>query len=346
MDSPSTRPLISIVIPVFNEEPNVRPAYDAIRQVFATLSDRYEFEIVFTDNHSTDCTFAQIAAVAAEDPRVRGVRFARNFGFHRSVLTGIRLARGDAVVQLDCDLQDPPTIIPQFLSLWEKGHDVVVGIRRVRVEGRLLQWARRLYYRLLTKASEDNLVLDGGDFRLVDRSVVDQLRVIDDAAPYTRGLTSMLAANQIGVPYDRITRARGRSKFPLRKLAWFAVDGFVAHSTIPLRIAAYAGLLITVITFLASLIYIIARLVFGTNWPAGFATTTVLILFSTSLNAIFLGIIGEYVGRIYNQVRVRPTAVIERAVNMSQEAASTSPESAKTRAGLDVLRDGATRRIQ
>jgi glycosyltransferase involved in cell wall biosynthesis len=313
------RRLISVVIPVYQEEGNVRSAYDAVRKVFDTLSDRYNFEIVFTDNHSSDATFKHIAELARADSRVKAVRFARNFGFHRSVLTGYRLARGDAAIQLDCDLQDPPSLFPRFLELWEQGHDVVVGIRRFRDESHILQWARRLYYRLLKRISNDNLMLDGGDFRLVDRTILDQLRRIDDADPYTRGLTSMLAKNQASALYDRANREKGESKFPLGKLIAFAVDGFIAHSIMPLRIATYIGLLIATVASLASAFYIMARLFWGVDWPAGFATTTVLILFGTSLNAIFLGIIGEYVGRIYNQIRIRPTTVIEHSVNISPE---------------------------
>jgi len=312
--------LISVIIPVFNEEANIRAAYDAVRQVFETLADRYDFEILFTDNHSSDGTFEKITSLAQEDSRVRGVRFSRNFGFHRSLLTGYRLARGNAAIQLDCDLQDPPGLFPEFIALWEKGHDVVVGIRRSRLENPLLHFGRRLYYRLLEKISDDRLMLDGGDFRLIDRSIVERLRDIDDTSPYTRGLTSILAANQAGVSYDRSERRHGTSKFPLLKLCAMAIDGFVAHSTIPLRIASYIGLVIALVAALASLFYIVGRLFFGLDWPAGFATTTVLILFGTSLNAIFLGIIGEYVGRIYNQVRIRPTTVIERHVNFDSAA--------------------------
>lgn len=315
------RRLISVVIPVFNEGGNVRAAYDAVADVFGQMSDRYDFEIVFTDNHSTDDTFAEIAKIAAVDIRVRAVRFARNFGFNRSVLTGYRLARGDAAIQLDCDLQDPPALFPRFLELWAQGHDVVVGIRRVRSEGRTLQWSRRFYYRMLHRLSNDNLMLDSGDFRLIDRAILDQLRSIDDASPYTRGLTSLLAANQTGIPYTRATREHGTSKFPLLKLVGLAVDGFIAHSTTPLRIASYTGLAVALIMCLASFYYLITRLFFGVDWPPGFTTITLLILFGISLNAIFLGIIGEYVGRTYNQVRVRPTTVIERSLNMSDDTA-------------------------
>jgi polyisoprenyl-phosphate glycosyltransferase len=312
--------LISVVIPVYNEEENVRAAYDAVVAVFAAIADRYDFEIIFTDNHSTDRTFSRITEIAKLDPRVRCVRFARNFGFHRSVMTGYRLAQGDAAIQLDCDLQDPPGLLPKFLGLWEQGHDVVVGIRRLRDEGRILQWARKFYYWLLKVISTDNLMLDGGDFRLVDRSILDQLRRIDDAAPYTRGLTSLLAASQVGIPYDRSVREQGTSKFPVAKLFAFAVDGFIAHSTIPLRIASFTGLTIAVITALASVFYLAMQLFFGVNSPRGFTTTTVLILFGISLNAIFLGILGEYIGRIYDQIRIRPTVVIEQLVNMTAKA--------------------------
>ena len=168
-------------------------------------------------------------------------------------------------------------------------------------------------------------MLDSGDFRLVDRSILDQLRHIDDASPYTRGLTSLLASNQTGVPYDRAVREQGQSKFPLIKLISLAIDGFVAHSTAPLRMASFAGLLIALMTSLASVFYIVGRLFFGLEWPEGFATTTILILFGISLNAVFLGVIGEYVGRIYEQVRLRPTTVIERSINMAPPEQNPKP---------------------
>jgi glycosyltransferase involved in cell wall biosynthesis len=310
--------LISVIIPVFNEESNIERAYDRVRNVFEGLSDRYVFEIVFTDNHSYDRSFEIIRALASRDPRVRGVRFARNFGFARSVLTGYRLAAGDAAAQIDCDLQDPPEMLPKFIELWERGHDVVVGVR-CKSHSQTYQWARNLFYRLLRRISDDGIVLDSGDFRLLDRSILDQLRVIDDAMPYLRGLTSLLAKNQAGVQYERTARQAGVTKFPLRKLVGFAVDGVLAHSTVPLRLSMYLGLVIATITLLLSFGYILARLVFDVSMPAGFATTTVLLLFGISLNAILLGIIGEYVGRIYSQVRTRPTTVVEAAVNIAPE---------------------------
>ena len=310
-------PTVSVVIPVLNEEANIETAYAAVVDVFDKLEGRYALEIVFTDNHSDDRSFEIISRLAAADDRVRGVRFARNFGFHRSILTGLRLAGGDAAVQIDCDLQDPPSVIPEFIERWEQGHDVVVGVRRERKDGLRYQRARRVFYRLIKAISNDNLVLDSGDFRLLDRSILDQLRIINEASPYIRGLTSMLAAKQTAVLYDRRERAAGQTKFPLRRLVMFAIDAMLAHSVIPLRLATFLGLAISIATFLLSLFYIVGHFWFGLYWPRGFVTVAVLLLFGIGLNAIFLGIIGEYVGRIYNQVRFRPTTVIEKTVNLN-----------------------------
>jgi dolichol-phosphate mannosyltransferase len=322
MTPKTKRSLVSIIIPIFNEEANVKTAYEAVRTVFSPLESQYAFEIIFTDNHSTDSSFALVQALAREDDRVRGVRFARNFGFHRSVLTGYRMAAGDIAVQIDCDLQDPPEVIPEFLKQWQEGYDLVVGVRRERNDGQTFHWARKLFYRLLAKMSDDTIVLDSGDFRLLDRAILDQLQSINDAAPFVRGLTSLLAAKQCTVSYDRKPRLHGESKFPLRSLIGLAVDGMLAHSIVPLRVATYTGLAVALVTFLSTLAYIVGRLLFHVPMPAGFATTTALLLLGITLNALFLGIIGEYVGRIYNQVRARPITVIEQSINIDLSPAS------------------------
>jgi polyisoprenyl-phosphate glycosyltransferase len=315
------RKLISVIVPVLNEQNNIARAYAEVCRVFEEIG-RYDLEIIFTDNHSADRTPEILADIARVDPRVKVVRFARNFGFQNSVLTGYRLAKGDAAFQLDCDLQDPPSSFPDFLALWEKGHDVVVGVRRHRHESRLMQLARKSYYRLVQKFSDDNLVADGGDFRLVDRSILDQLRSIHEAHPYTRGLISSLAKRQIGTPIDRDRRLFDRSKFPLRRLFSLAMDGVLAHSVLPLRLATYFGFIMAGGLFLLACGYTIGRLLGGSDWPSGFATLAVLIAMGASLNAIFLGIIGEYVGRIYSQVRQRPNTVIEYTINLDEPPAT------------------------
>jgi polyisoprenyl-phosphate glycosyltransferase len=307
--------LISIVVPVFNEEESIQPLYDALVPVLHPLSEQYNFEIVFMDNHSTDRTFERLADLAERDPRVRVFRFSRNFGFQRSIFTGYLKAAGDAAIQIDCDLQDPPELIPEFIRLWAEGWDVVYGIRRSRQEGWWIHTTRRVFYRLLDALSEDQLPHDAGDFRLVDRRILDELKQIDDYQPYLRGAIASLGFRQIGIPYDRKERVRGSSKFSMRDLIGLALDGILNHSIVPLRIATFTGLIVSLLTFLGLIYYGIDRLAFRRDWPPGLATTTLLILLTLSLNALFLGILGEYLGRIYKQIKKRPLTIIERKID-------------------------------
>lgn len=309
---PETKCLISICVPVFNEERNIEPLYEALVPVLEMVSDRYDFEIIFTDNHSTDSTVQVLERLVLRDRRVRAIRFSRNFGFQRSILTGYMNARGAAAVQIDCDLQDPPTLIPEFIRQWENGYQVVYGIRTTRKESWWLNATRKFFYRLIDSLSEDELPLDAGDFRLVDRRVLDELQRIEDSQPYLRGTIAALGFNQLGVPYERQERRHGESKFSFGELVALALDGILNHSVVPLRIATYLGLTISVATLLAILVYLVGRIFFGQNWPPGFASTVILILGSLSLNALFLGIIGEYLGRIYRQVKKRPLTIVER----------------------------------
>jgi dolichol-phosphate mannosyltransferase len=316
--------LISILLPVYNEEGNVERAHAEISEVFTVLPD-IEVEFIFADNHSTDRTFDILAGIAARDPRVRALRYARNFGFNRSVLTGYRHARGDAAIQIDCDLEDPPRVMLDFVRLWRQGHDVVVGVRAQRPEGWLLSRMRRLYYRLIDAISEEKHETDAGDFRLIDRRILDQLKLIRDAQPYVRGLISSLARNQASVSYARNKRLAGESKFRLGGLVRLALEGIFSQSTAPLKLATVAGFAIAILTALLSGVYLVLRLL-SSDWPQGFATTQILILFGISINAIFLGIIGEYIGRIYTQIRDRPLVVVEEAINIHTAEELTFPQ--------------------
>jgi glycosyltransferase involved in cell wall biosynthesis len=307
-------PLISVVVPVLNERENISAVHSRVCAVFDGLRDRYDLEFVFTDNHSDDGTFDEIVRLAALDPRVRGFRFSRNFGFQRSILEGLRQARGAAAIEMDADLQDPPELIPEFLRLWEDGNAVVYGVRKKRPDQWHVALARRAFYRIVDGMSEDRLPLDAGDFRLVDRRVLDVLGNLDDAQPYLRGSIAAMGFDQIGVDYERDARRSGESKFSLGDLMALSIDGILNHSIMPLRIATFTGLIVSVLSLLSIIGYVVARFAFGWNWPAGFATTTALILLGIGLNALFLGIVGEYLGRIYRQVKRGPNTIVERTV--------------------------------
>lgn len=311
--------LISLVIPVFNEEENISACYRQVMSAIECLKDRYEFEFIFTDNHSSDKTFEILRELAAVDRRIRVFRFSRNMGYQRSILTGYCKAKGQAAIQLDVDLQDPPEMIPYFLEKWEEGNEVVYGIRKSRKEGLIITQMRKAFYRLIDFLSEDTLPIDAGDFRLVGRKALDGLIQLDDHQPYLRGSISTLGFAQLGVPYDRQERKMGVSKFNWKDLFELAIDGVLNHSIIPLRLASYIGLIVSVLTFLGGICYFIARLTIGQQWQAGFTTIAIFILFSASLNAIFLGIIGEYLGRIYKQLKKQPLILIEHEINGAQE---------------------------
>ena len=312
------RPLVSIIVPVFNEEDNVERTYAALKAETAKLN-KYRFEFVITDNRSVDRTFEKLAAIAAQDPAVRLVRFSRNFGFQNSVLTGYRLARGKAAIQIDADLQDPPEMFGAFLEKWEEGYDVVVGVRRHRRENPALRQGRRVFYRLLKRLDGPHLIPDAGDFRLIDRSVIERLRRIHEPHMYLRGLISSLARRQVGIPYDRAERLSNESKFKFGSLMRFAMDGILAHSSLPLRVSFYAGVVIAIAALVLAAFYSLLRLAEPSQVPAGFTTTQILILFGIGLNSIFLGVLGVYVGRIYDQVRSRPPTIISDLVNFDEQ---------------------------
>jgi polyisoprenyl-phosphate glycosyltransferase len=312
-------PLISIVLPAYNEELNIRPLFERLDPILAQLSDRFRFEFVVTDNHSTDRTFALLREVAADDPRVRVFRLSRNFGFQRSILTGYMQCRGDAAIQLDVDLQDPPELIPVFLERWQSGADVVYGVRIERTEGRVITFARGLFYRLIDLLSEDKLQVDAGDFRLISRRIIDLVCAYRDANPYLRGTIATLGFEQVGVPYARNARKFGESKFPFSKLLSLALDGILNHSTVPLRFATYFGLAASLLTVVLMLCYAFVRIFLGAKWPAGFTTLAALILLSISINAMLLGIIGEYLGRMYRQIHAAPVSIIESIIDHSVE---------------------------
>lgn len=309
---------LSIIVPVFNEAENIRPFYERTRAVLSGLEDQYDWEFVFTDNCSADGTIDVLTQLAEADRRVRAIRFSRNFGFQNSILAGLLQCRGDAAIQLDCDLQDPPEMILDFVRLWEAGYKVVYGVRRTRVESSVLHNARRLFYRLIDALSDDHLPHDAGDFRLIDRTVIDLCGQFAGRQPYLRGTIAQLGFRQIGVEYDRAARQRGESKFSIGQYLSLAMDGVTSHSIVPLRIASIFGFLLFFVSAVGCAIYLLKYMLSDTSkWPAGFISLALLMLLSLAANSIFLGILGEYVARIFVHVKPRPTVIVERSLNDS-----------------------------
>lgn len=313
------RPKVSVLVPAFNEEANVWRAYHAITEVFDRLPG-YDLEIIFTDNHSTDRTFELLKAIANADARVCVIRFSRNVGYQHSLLTAYKAASGDCSIQLDCDLQDPPALIPRMLDLWNQGNQVVYGVRRSLTDRWATALLRRLFYRIVNALSDDDLPVNAGEFRLVDRCILNELRKVEDTSPYLRGLISTMGFRQVGFEYDRQSRVAGESKFPLRAMVKLGVDAILNHSLVPLRLASWTSLVEGTVTSFLLFAYLVGFLLFGQQWPRGFTTTTVLLLLSMTLNAMFLGILGEYVGRIFMQSKKRPGVIVQAVVNEEHSA--------------------------
>ena len=305
--------LVSIVVPVLNEAENIPIFYKSIYPILESQKDKYLFEIIFTDNHSSDNTYDQVLALTKSDNRISVIRFSKNFGYQKSILTGYLYAKGDAVIQIDCDLQDPPLLILSFLEYWEKGFSVVYGIRIQRQENILINIIRKIFYRLINLLSEEDIPLDAGDFRLVDRKIIDLLRNLNDSRPYLRGTIANFGFDQVGIPYSRESRIFGKSNFRFMDLVNLGLDGILNHSVVPLRLASFFCLAVTFFTILLIIFYIVGKILFGLTWPAGFTTIIVAVLFGLSINALFLGILGEYVGRIYLQVKRGPMTIIEKS---------------------------------
>ena len=309
------KPLISISVPVLNEEGNIRVLYDRLCILAKRMENRCDMEFVFSDNHSDDKTWSLLSDLAEKDNRVRAIRFSKNFGFQRSILANYMHTRGDAVMQIDADLQDPPEMLETFFEEWEKGYQVVYGIRKKRPEGTFLRNFRKLGYWLIDRLSESPIPRDAGDFRLIDRKVIHSLAKIRTANPYLRGIIASLGFNQIGIPYERSARTIGQSKFGVSRLVSLGLSAVFNHSTVPLRLASFFGIFILAISVVGALYYFVLKAIYP-ELPRGLASIHILALFGIGLNAFLLGIIGEYILRIYLVLRAEPVAIVEQSLNI------------------------------
>lgn len=308
----SDKKLISIAIPIKNEFSNLQVLIEALSQL-ADSHPEYNFEFVFTDNHSDDSSWEKLKELSLVDLRIRGVRFSKDFGFQNSILENYRICKGDAVIQLDADLQDPPEFIDLFLANWERGYHVVYGIRRRPEEAVLLRKFRDFGYFAINLLSESRIPKGAGDFRLLDRKVITALLKQHQSKPYLRGMIAEMGFDQLGLVYERKSRKFGESKFPARKLLSLGLNGIINHSTFPLRLATYAGGALLVLSAIAS-IYSIASYFMSDNLPRGFTSVQLVQFLTIGINSFFLGIIGEYVLRIYRIVRNEPLVIVEDSI--------------------------------
>ena len=309
MDTSDT-PLLSIVIPCFNEEDVITSTVNLLRAFCATVKD-VRVELIFVDDGSQDDTRARLKSFGTEDPRIRIIGFARNFGHQVAVTAGIDAARGDAVVLIDADLQDPPEVIHGMLTLWREGYDVVYGTRTDRPgESLFKRVTARLFYRVLSRLSDVPIPLDTGDFRLMDRRVADTLRAMPERDRFIRGMVSWVGFRQTALPYQRAERLAGESKYPLRRMLRFATDGILSFSTKPLQISIALGMFAAFLSVLGVLYALYMRL-FTHIWVEGWTALMIAILFLGGTQLISVGILGEYIGRIYAEIKQRPLYIVQ-----------------------------------
>lgn len=312
--------VLSVVVPCANEEEVLPSTHGRLIAVLEGLTD-LDFEILYVDDGSTDSTPLVLRQLQGRDARVRVVRLSRNFGHQMAITAGMEHATGDAVVVIDADLQDPPEVIPEFVKMWKQGHDVVYGVRVAREgETHFKLWTAKVFYRLIGRLSDTQIPLDSGDFRLIDRRVLEALVAMPERDRYIRGMVSWLGFSQVPVPYHRAARDAGKTKFSLFRMMRFATDGIVSFSTLPLRLASWLGFLVSGIA-LAGVAWALYARLFGKNWVQGWASLTIAILFLGGVQLICLGIIGEYLGRAYGESKQRPLYVVRERLGFERQGA-------------------------
>lgn len=305
------KPTISIIAPVYNEEAVLPELYRRVKLVLDELGEPWE--LVLVNDGSRDRSAEVIAQLHQQDERVRGLSFSRNFGFQIAVTAGLDHVQGDAVILADADLQDPPEIFPQMIAKWRQGFDVVYGVRVSRVgETWFKLFTAKMFYRIIHRITSINIPLDTGDFRLMDRRVVEAIRRFPERNRFLRGMVPWVGFKQTGIEYERQARFAGDSKFgSVRQMLPFAVDAITSFSYFPLQLATYLGFIIAGLSALAILAVIYLRL-FNLHALTGQATTLVTVLFLGGVQLISLGIIGEYLGRIYDEVKGRPLYLVDK----------------------------------
>lgn len=325
--------LLSLIVPCFNEQDVIALTYKRVIEALGKTD--FRLQIVFVDDGSHDRTAEILAGFALMDSRVTVVSFTRNFGHQAAVSAGLRHADGDAVAVIDADLQDPPEVVLEFVDRWRQGYDVVYGVRTKRKETLFKRIAYRSFYRMFQSLASIDAPLDAGDFCLVDRKVLDTINALPEKNRFFRGLRAWAGSRQIGVVYERDPRAAGDSKYPLKKLIKLAMDGIFNFSTAPLTLVFYLGFIMASVSFLSMVGLLVMRIfdipIFGMRVGAvqGFASTILVLLLIGGVQLVSIGIVGEYIGRIYQEVKARPTYLVRG------HAPSRVPSDAETETALN-----------
>ena len=315
--------LISVVVPVYNESAGIRAFHERASKALESLPDATH-ELIYVDDGSQDGSLEQLAAFAGSDPRVRVVKLSRNFGHQIAITAGLDRARGDCAVVIDADLQDPPEVIARMVDEWQRGYDVVYGVRSVRRgEGTMKRLTASAFYRLLDRIVGIRIPVDVGDFRLLSRRALAQLNQLREKDRFVRGLVSWIGFRQTGVRYERDERYAGETKYPYRKMLKFALDGITSFSTVPLKLASWLGYATSLLAFLYLASVFVQRALGIT--VQGWATIMVALLLLGGVQLICLGIMGEYLGRIFNEIKPRPIYVVEEELGAPRASGAVEP---------------------
>ena len=304
--------LISIIVPVYNEEPSLPVFFKRIRQVVDNLESKYGFKVLLIDDGSRDQSWKLIQEISQNDDCFSGIRLSRNFGHQAALSCGYDLASGEALVSIDSDLQDPPEVIPELIRRWEEGNKVVLAVRRKREgETKFKLWTAKIYYKIISKLSETEAQESSGDFRLLDRVAVEALKKITETHRYIRGLVGWLGFKRCVVEYDRSPRFAGTTKYSIIKMIRLAMDGIISLSFWPLRVA-YISAIVLMVPFLLYLMYnLVLHLFFNVAMVPGWSSLILAVVLFGAFNLFMLGVLGEYTGRIYTEVKKRPIFLVE-----------------------------------
>lgn len=306
--------LISVVTPCYNEEENVDELYQRVKAVFASLP-QYSYEHIFIDNASTDQTVARLKQIAAKDSNIKIIVNLKNFGQTRSPVHAFMQTKGDAVIGIVADLQDPPELIPIFINKWEEGYMAVMGVKTRSEESRIVYAMRTLYYRVLRLISEEEQIVNATGFGLYDQKVIDTIRSLDEPTPYFRGLVVELGYPRTIIEYSQANRKHGITKNNLWTLYELAMQGMTSYSKVPLRLATFLGFGAALLSFLVGMFYLVYKLLFWQSFSLGLAPLAVGLFFFGSIQLFFLGMLGEYIGAINTKVTKRPLVIEKERIN-------------------------------